>query len=153
MRRYHLSFAVVLLVILAVLLVYSLGYPYRARVLPMIVIGLAILLLVGELVKELLATRTVGSVGAGRGESQQVSEGTGGQVKFIVILAWIAALAVMIWVLGLVLALPLFTCVYIKMQRERWFWAVSLGVTMLVVVYVGFGLLLKVPLYEGLLFR
>jgi len=76
----------------------------------------------------------------------------GSQLKLMLSFAWIAGLTVTTWLLGFVIALPLFTFVYIKTQRERWFWAFALSLGMLVVVYVGFGLLLRLPLYKGLLF-
>jgi len=111
------------------------------------------ILMAVELAKEFRAVHKPRIEGdQGMGEEKE-NRPRGNQAKFFVTLAWIAGLAVMLWLFGLVIVLPLFTFLYIKMQGEKWLWAISLSLVMLAVVYVGFGLLLHLQLYEGLLFQ
>ena len=153
MRKYQVIFILALLFALGLLLVETIGYPYRPKILPVIVISLAIILLLVELIK--------GSVAKGKksfddrrpeGKTDVQGEKEKG-LKFLAILAWIAGMALTIWFLGLVIALPLFNFIYIKTHGERWFWAMILSFIMLAIVYVGFGLLLHMPLYKGFLFE
>ena len=47
----------------------------------------------------------------------------------------------------------LFIFSFNKLKGEKVNWALTVSVSFLIIVYVGFGLLLKLPLYEGILFQ
>jgi hypothetical protein len=152
MKKLHIAFIIALLLALSVFFVDALGYPNRARVLPMIIIILAVILLIGQLGKTLRTGDSAGSENDISIEAADASTPKRHPLTPLLVPAWIALLALFVWLLGLVIALPLFTFMYIKMQGERWMWAISLSLLMLAVVYIGFGYLLGVVLYEGLIF-
>ena len=152
-KKYQISFISILLLALGVLFVDSVGYPARSRVLPMVVIIMAGILLAMELFREFLSVTKTRSGDNAIQATAQLPESKGKELTPLLIPAWIAGFAIMIWLLGLVIALPLFVLAYIKMQGEKWVWAISLSLAMLGVVYIGFGILLGLHLYEGLLFQ
>jgi hypothetical protein len=153
MKKYHIGFIIVFLIILGILFFITFDYPKRARNFPLIVMALSMLILIRELAKEIiLHRRSISAIHADNAtEPEQVPRET--VVKFLLVAGWIAGLGVLIWLFGFLIAFPLFILVYIKLKGEKWLWAVIVSLSFWVVVYVGFGLLLKLPLYEGLFFQ
>ena len=72
--------------------------------------------------------------------------------KFAEATAWIGGFTLSIGLLGFAVGMPLFVLAYTLTYREKWLWVILLPAAMFVIVYVGFGLLLQTPLYEGWLF-
>ena len=81
-----------------------------------------------------------------------VAETDRDKMSLLAAVSWIAGLALMIWILGFIIALPLFTFIYVKLNGEMWRWAAMLSAAMLAIVYICFVVLLRMPLYEGLVF-
>lgn len=68
-------------------------------------------------------------------------------------LLWLLAMLAMIWILGFVLALPLYTLIYLKKRSEKWLVAIPIALVIGCLVY-GLSLLnLGARLYEGLLWQ
>ena len=152
MKKYNIIFLTFLLITMLATVFLTLSYPAGARFFPLIVIGICIFLLIGELAKELIAVRKLTPDVGLNGETPPVQETEGTTVKFLITLSWIAGLALLIWLFGYVVALPLYTFIYIRMHGQKLRLAISLSIAMLLIVYIGFNYLLKIPLYEGLLF-
>lgn len=152
MKKYNIIFLTFLLITMLATVFLTLRYPAGARFFPLIVIGICIFLLIGELAKELIAVRKLTPDVGLNGETPPVQAAEGTPVKFLITLAWIGGLALLIWLCGYVLALPLYTFIYIRMHGKKLRLAISLSIAMLLIVYIGFNYLLKIPLYEGLLF-
>ena len=152
MRKSQLAFIIIFLCILGVLFYITLDYPKRARNLPLLVISFAMIILVKELIKELsrgriqVSTTTVNITAGHEIESEK-------PLKYLIILGWLIGLVLLIWLFGFLIAFPLFIFFYIKLNGEKWIWAFVVSISFLLVVYVGFGILLEIPLYEGLLFQ
>ena len=153
MKRYHIAFIIVFLLILGTLFVVTLDYPKRARNFPLIVMGFAILILIKELAGEILSRRRLLSPDHTDKAAQTETVPKETVVEFLKILGWIAGLGILIWLFGFLAAFPLFIFVYIKIKGEHWLWAAVVSFGFWIMVYVGFGLLLKLPLYKGLLFE
>ena len=153
MKKYNIIFLTFLLIIMIAAAFLTLSYPAGARLFPLIVISICMFLLIGELTKELIAARKLTPDGGMNGETSHEQATEGAQLKFLITLAWIAGLALMIWLFGYVVALPLYTFVYIRMHGQKFRLAISLSIAMFLIVYIGFNYLLKIPLYEGLLFQ
>jgi len=79
--------------------------------------------------------------------------GEGHQRQFFFAFAWIGAFVLLLWLVGFVISLPLVVFAYIKTHEEGWRWAIISTTIMFLLVYVVFAMLLKIPLYEGLLFQ
>ena len=149
MKKYSILFLLLLFVILFVSLVVSLGYPPRARFFPVIIIIICMVLVVLEILNEIRADVIPKS---DRKEEVNEKEIEKGQQKILTTVSWIAALALMIWLFGFIIGLPLYTFIYVKLNGEMWRWAIILSISMLAIVHIGFVILLKMPLYEGLIF-
>ena len=153
MKKYNICFNVAIILILTLLFILSLGYPFRAKILPMIIIVLAIIISVIEIIKDILARRREFSIKDVAQQMNSASEIKPLQMKFSMVLVWLFGLPLTIWLLGFLIALPLYVLVYIKLNGEKWRWAIASSVVMFVVIYVGFGLMLSMPLDAGFLFQ
>lgn len=152
MKKYNIYFAIFLIVVMGVLIIQTIAhYPHRARNFPLIVACLTVCLLIIQIIKECRNEKKLSN--GTKLETKKNSDAKGNYSKFFRTVMWAVGLVLMIWLFGLIAALPLFTLTYIKTHGENWKWAIGLGVSMLGVVYVGFGILLKIQLYEGLIFQ
>jgi len=153
MGKKDVYFLIVLLAGLTLGFAICLDYPYRARFFPLIVISLCGLLVAAELLQALAAVlgSKLGESGAAPGRAAPPA-GDQQRWRFFFATLWIGIFALLLWLLGFIVGLPLFLMAYVKMHGEKWRWALILPAVMFVIVYVGFGLLLKSPLYEGFLF-
>ncbi|OGP54252.1 MAG: hypothetical protein A2162_08965 [Deltaproteobacteria bacterium RBG_13_52_11b] len=148
MRRKNIFFLLLLLAVLMAGVVMTLGYPPRPRFFPLIVMSLCGVFVLVELVKTFRVTRESGSPDHEEGIDKNKQR----RRKFAETTAWIGGFTLSIWLFGFVLGMPLFVLAYVVMNGEKWRWIILLPATMFVIVYVGFGLLLQSPLYEGWLF-
>jgi len=152
MRKYNIVFLTILFVVMIAAIVATLSYPVKARLFPFIVIGISIILLMGELTKAFFAIRSPRQDGGLKREKQPENGNANSRKIFWGMLAWIGGLAMSIWILGYIVALPLYTFIYLRLHDQKWRWAISLSIAMFIIVYIGFNTLLKIPLYEGLIF-
>jgi Tripartite tricarboxylate transporter TctB family len=141
LRKKNLLFCLILAICLAAAFVVTLGYPSDARFFPIIVISLCGVVVLWELVK------TYRQKDKEPPEPDKENRG-----KFIFAAAWIVAFALILWGVGFVVGLPLFTFAYVKTHEKGWRWAILMPVITFLMAYVGFAILLQTPLYEGLLF-
>jgi len=153
MKKYHVAFIIVFLVILGTLFVVTLDYPKRARNFPLLVIAFAMLILIKELTGEILSRRRLISAGDSDKAARPEEVPRETVLGFLQVMGWITGLGVLIWLCGFLVAFPIFIFLYIKIKGEPWLWAGVVSLSFWLVVYVGFGLLLKLSLYNGLLFE
>jgi hypothetical protein len=147
-RRKNILFLLLLFVVLIAGIVITLGYPARPRFFPLIVMVLCEVFVLVELVKALR-----GHPESGRPDHKQaIDVEKQKRRKFAEATAWIGVFTVSTWLLGFSIGMPLFVLAYTVMYRETWLWVILLPVIMFLTIYVGFGLLLQTPLYEGWLF-
>ncbi len=145
---------VVTLVFLAfamVLVVVGLQYRFEVRTGPLIVGVMAVVLLLAELLRGLL--RKEGRKTQGE-ENRGETDGDGaraGARRYIEAGAWVLGLVTGTYLVGLVIAFPLFILVYLKAHRERWPLAIGVSIAILALIYGVFGMVLHVPLYKGIL--
>ena len=142
-------FAIVLFVI-----VYSFQYSMRTRFGTLLVaIPTAILILV-QIVREYMvkeqASESEQSTSADKGFATRIRES---YPPYLEIAACLIGLLVAIYLLGLLIAYPLFIVVYLKLHHEGWLLSIALALGMLVLVYGVFHLGLEVILYKGIFFQ
>jgi ABC-type sugar transport system permease subunit len=70
-------------------------------------------------------------------------------LRFLVALAWILGFAVGIYLLGFVIAIPLFIVTYVKSRGRSWLKSILLALMVTAFVYGGFELGFKVYLHRG----
>ena len=73
-------------------------------------------------------------------------------VGYLRVGGWVAALLVLIYLLGLTIGTSLFSFLYLKLNSENWQTAIACTLGVAILIYVGFGLAFKTYLYKGLLF-
>ena len=154
MKRKDLLFYSILLIGLAAAFVATLGYPPRARLFPIIVISLCGIFVLWALVKMFIALNKASSPTEYWSKNEKATKPDEGyRRQFFFAFAWIGAFIFLLWLLGFVVGLPLFVLVYIKTYEEGWRWTIILTIIMFLITYVVFAVLLRIPLYEGLLFQ
>ena len=72
--------------------------------------------------------------------------------RLCLILGWAAAFMFSIYLLGFIIAIPLFTFSYLKWRRRSWLTAIVFCIVMTFLVYGIFTLGLRVPLFKGVIF-
>ena len=153
MKIKDIFFLLALLFVLGIVFILSVGYPHSARLFPLIVISLCGIIILEELLKAIITRPATGlfeSYGKKKKEMPKTEKKK--PLNSIVVMAWMAGFALELWLLGFVIGLPLFIFAYVKTYDEGWRWAIILPAIMFLIVYGGFNLVLKIPLYEGFLF-
>lgn len=67
----------------------------------------------------------------------------------ITVLGWILLLSLLIYILGLLVAMPLYTLLYLKRRGEGWFLAIGVSGGLAAALYGLLVELLRAPLFEG----
>ena len=65
---------------------------------------------------------------------------------------WMLSIPLAIMIFGFYVALPLFTLIFLRANKVGWITSIVLAVGVLLVVYFGFGLALRLRLFPGILF-
>lgn len=143
-----LIFTLILFFSFVVLLFSSLGYPTKAKLFPLIIIPLSLILLGIEIFKDILAIR-------GKREAKKTDQGeaSGETVRrFWDAILWIVVSLFGSLLLGFVVAFFLLPLVYSKTHKERWSTSILLSLSCGVIFYIIFVYIFDMRLYEGFLF-
>ncbi len=135
-----------IMVFALIIIVSSLGHPFKVTLLPLLISIIVFLLAAVELRKELSAKdkpREAPEMGKIEGNA------SGGYVP---VLSWLAGLAIGIYLLGFLVAIPLFITSYLKTQGKNWLTTISVAILTTVFLWAAFEFMLEVELYRGLLF-
>lgn len=138
-----------IMVIMAVSLAVILGaltLEYQSiKVLPIIVGSIVFILAAITLIRDLWAKeKPKGAVEQGEKETELR--------RYWPTAAWIASFALAIYLLGFLIAIPLFILSYLKLQGRGWLRGIIIAGITTSLVYLAFELALQVKLYRGLLF-
>lgn len=131
------------------------GWRLEARLLPF-VLGLpAIALTLLQVRRELVSTRSDGRSGLLETLDVPVDEDISREElvrRALTAFGWFFGLIVGIWLLGMLVALPLFIFCYVLLQaHDRWWVAGGFALAFAVLLVVIFQNFLRVPFYHGLL--
>jgi hypothetical protein len=143
MPRGKTLFTFFLTMVALALLMATLKLPFKAKVFPMI----ALLTALGLLSVQILIDR----LGSGRPEAATSKKGRTLGRKHLVMGAWMAALLLMLWIIGFMGTVVLLPFLYLRLHRETWLLSVGLSLGCGVFFYVLFGLVVSMPLYPGIL--
>jgi small-conductance mechanosensitive channel len=111
------------------------------RVLPMVIGGIVFSLAAISLVRDLLSKKET------RGPEEEKSLRT-----YWPTAAWIASFALAIYLLGFLIAIPLFILSYLKSKGRGWLGCIIVAGITTGLIYLAFEFALQVKLYRGLLF-
>jgi hypothetical protein len=148
---------IVLIVVMTVSLGISAGYSLlQAKIMPIIVCAVIILLSLVELVGALRNRKNASEKPQRTMSSDADEEEVDRDVSvrsYVVEIGWMAAFFATIYVFGFILAIALFTAIYVGARKTRWVVAVGLGLLMSLLSYVLFAYLVDSELYPGLIPR
>ena len=158
-RKWSFQFTLLLLAIVLAFVLLSLGYKAEAMLVPLVVgiptLTLAILVLLGERNPRLgkLFEISLEDVIAGVERSESAPSETHPGRKLLTILAWIFGLFIFVFLVGYVIAIPVFTFLFLKISaRAGWLTTLLLTLVMGGVIYGGFEVAMRGNLFEGILF-
>ena len=143
-----LIFTLILFFSFVVLLFSSVGYPGKAKLFPLIIIPLSLILLGIEIFKDILAIR-------GKREAQKTDQGEkSGETSrgFWDAILWIVISLFGSLFFGFVVAFFLLPLVYSRTHKERWSTSILLSLSCGVVFYIIFGYVFDMRLFEGFFF-
>ena len=134
-------FTMVIMAVSLAIVLRALTFEYQSiKMLPIIIGGIVFVLATISLVRDLLSKKET------RGPEEETSLRTYWRTG-----TWIAAFALAIYLLGFIIAIPLFILSYLKWHGRRWLIAMGIAGVTTVFIYVAFELSLRVQLYRGLL--
>ena len=141
----------ILVLLMAGAIAVASGYPYLQAKLSIIASALVVLVLsLVQLARELRlkkGKRSASEAEAARPDTD-VSSG-----QYVLEAAWMAGFALAIYLLGFIVAIPLYICAYMKLHGTKWPVAVITGVLMAAFSYGIFVLALEMKLYPGVFFE
>ena len=125
---------------------------FSSRMLPLIISGTIFILAAIQLSRGLLAR------GAPKVAAEDEETKGGGEKKetwygYMLVSAYVVGFFLLIYLLNFIVAIPIFTLVYMKTHDTKWRVAIPFAIVITVLIYVIFELALNLDLYQGLLFH
>ena len=150
-------FLIAVLLVCLTVIIRSLAFEHlETKLLPIIVASLVFCLATLALLRELLAKekRVIRGPVKNSADSEEIeaTEEVSQKGQYFWIAGWIAGFALVSYLAGFLISIPLFILSYLKINGRGWLAATAITVIMLAFVYGIFELALKVQLYRGLLF-
>jgi len=158
-KRGQLILNLVFLAFFITLIMISMTYSPKARRMPLVV------LIPGAVLAMIVTIKDVTKKGHGSERREVITEGEeveDGELegpaarehnkKMFVMFGWMALLVGMIWIVGFLVTIPVYTIMFMKSLKESWKLSIIFGVTGFIVLYFMFVYGLNMELYRGLLF-
>ncbi len=143
---------IVIMVVMLVVIISSLRMEYfESKLLPIIIGSVVFVLAAIALWRELLAGGKSRATVTG-GETTREEETGVGWLRYLLAGAWVVGFFLAIYLLGFIIAIPLFILSYMKSHGTGWLTTIIFTILTPVLIYGIFELALKVDLYPGLLF-
>ncbi len=163
----------------AIVIIGAMGYTRKARLIPLVVaipcLAMSMVQLVADLrgkekkkgrsieddlfhgVMEKMIHQEVGTEETEEKKGRKGKKGKKAGVErakgLFKIIGWIGVFYFSIFLFGFLIAIPLFTVVYMRMQNEKWKLSAACAAGLWLTVYLAFGVAAKLTLYEGFVFR
>jgi hypothetical protein len=156
--RGELILALFFLAFFITLMLISMTYSPKARRMPLVVIlpglTLAVVIVIKETIKKVPALKrgevTLGETGDGMSESPAAPAET---KRMFIMFGWMAFLIGMIWIVGFLITIPVYTILFMKSLKESWRLSIIFGVVGFILLYGIFVFGLNMELYPGLIFQ
>lgn len=165
MKTEEKVFTFLLLGVVCLMMVLTLGYRSGSRLVPQ-VIGLCTLALMIFLCMMVISPKFASWYQEVEGKSplmgmskQLIQSGrkvdqTGKKKKEISVVGWLLFLTVVTYILGFLVAIPLFLFLFLKLwAKEGWFLSLCMSGVVLGVVFLIFAYILQIPLHQGIIFE
>ncbi len=145
----RLIFPLVLLIFCATLLVYSREYIPEAKIFPWFILIPATGMLLWLTGKEAYFILRKGE--SKHGGSSEMEEEELGRKPYLLTIMWLFTFIILMYLLGLVVGMPLFILVYLKVSGIRWRVSIMVPLLVLVFFYGFFVKFMSLYIYQGLL--
>ncbi len=154
----------------AVVIIGSLGYTRKARLIPLVVaipcLGMSIAQFAFDLGKGRKKGRSIED-DLFHGvmekvihqevvtEKEKEEEKTGEEKTkaFFKIIGWILIFYLSIFLFGFLIAIPLFTILFMRFERERWLLSAACAAGLWLTIYLSFSVAARISVYDGLIFQ
>ena len=148
----------VFLTFFVTLLVISMTYSAKARRMPLAVLAPGAVLAAIVTVRDVLGKRPVSKrreVVSEDAEDTEPEEAVTEQnyKRMFLMFGWMALLVGMIWVVGFLVTIPVYTILFMRSLKESWRLSLIFGVAGFIVLYFLFVVGLNMELYPGLMFQ
>jgi hypothetical protein len=144
-------FLLFLLILGAMFVVLSMGYPTLESKLIGITVGLAVVIIgVIQLLRETLVKEKV----EGQEAEEQRPQGVEAGIllrRSGILAAWIGGFSITIYLLGFLVAIPLFVISYLKLHDTKWLAAICIAALATAISYGLIQVLLELELWRGLI--
>jgi hypothetical protein len=124
---------------------------FASKLLPLVISSAVFILSAIKLGRDILSRDEQG-VTATEGETGGEKGAKGGWLGYLAAGAWGVGFFLAIYLLGFMIAIPLFVLAYMKSHGTRWFVAITFAVLTPLLIYGVFELALRVTLFRGSLF-
>jgi len=146
-----LVFSLVMLIIFAGMLVMSMGYSQKARFVPLVVSIPGVIVSTVQLLIELRSFFNQRLKAVPDSEKRRVKDEQVARSEKMIV-GWILFLLALIFIVGFWVAVPVFLLLFFRIYgKESWTFTIVGTACSWGVIFVIFQVLLKVPIYEGLL--
>ena len=144
-------FLIIILLVMTAVIALSSGFPYwQAKLAPLTVCGLVVILGIVQLIKELVRMR------APRREktpNQDMAEPGERPRAYVFEAFWMGGFIIAIYLFGMLFSVPLFGIAYMRSHGATWFMSVLIAVALVVFCVGLFTYILDMRLYEGIIFN
>ena len=139
-----------IMALMLVIISSSLAMPYfESKVLPLVFSSFVFILAAAGLGQELRS----GKAASDEDEEDKGETGKGIWLGYLVNMAWVGGFILAIYLLGFIVAVPVFVLFYMKRLGTRWLTAVIASVSTTLLIWGVFEVVLKLVLYRGLLWE
>ncbi len=144
------TLTVFLFAVILVFVIVAAGYPFNAGIGPLAAGIPALILLIIVFIRDNIRSKTEEIKSKEKIESKEGRETAALTfIDYREIILWIVGLLILSFLFGMTLIFPLFTLVYIKVKGFSWRLGIIIAACVFVLMFVGYGILLKSPLYQG----
>ncbi len=146
----HILIPFIVAVAMAAVVITASGYPYLQAKLSILFSGfLVFVLALVQLARELrLKKRKTGEEKA----AHEKPEHNAGDLRYGLEFAWLVGFGLAIYLIGFLVAIPLYVCAYMKSHGTRWPAAIITGALLPAFCYAIFVLILDMKLHKGVIF-
>jgi hypothetical protein len=150
MPNIHILIPLVMAVAMIAVVTIASGYPYLQAKLSIIFSGgLVLVLALVQLVRELRPAKQQADEPK---TEHEVHKHSASLALYGIELAWMVGFGLTIYLLGFIVAIPLYICAYMKSHGSRWRASIMTGVLMSAFCYGIFVLILEMKLHSGVIF-
>ncbi len=138
------------------LIAISMTYSPNARRMPLTVMIPGALLCVVVLVKQVRSMKAPAEEGQEDKPADEKASGAGSSAKtrkMFVMFGWMILLVGMIWTVGFLVTIPVYTILFMRSLKESWRLSLIFGVVGFIVLYYLFVVGLSMELYPGIIYQ